>query len=78
MYGNHSENSETQKRRMKDSNLQVELTTECLANISTAFVGIRRIVYLKTTSVCLLFRLHIHQYRKCVFTELSLPIKQVP
>lgn len=29
-------------------------------------------------TVGLLFQLHIHQYRRCVFTELSSPIKQVP
>ena len=29
-------------------------------------------------TVSLLFQLHIHQCRRCVFTELSSPIKQVP
>ena len=34
--------------------------------------------YRNRFTVGLLFQLHIHQCQKCVFTELSLPIKQVP
>mgnify|MGYP004543425505 FL=1 len=48
--GNRSENSETQKSPYEGLEPPSRITTEWLATISTAFVGIRHIVYLKTTS----------------------------